>query len=106
MTILEPKRTKFKLQLKLMIGVALFVLVGVSVFAVVTYTKTVGLRHQVSRLEKDLSKLEAKNADLKNQLYSALSPDRLQAMAKELGFLAEKRPKYLETTVETLATQL
>ena len=106
MTILQPNRAKTKLHLKLIAGVSFLVLVAVSTFGVFTYTQTVDLRHRISKLEGTFSELQAENADLKNYVYSLLSPEHLVEVGQGFGLRLEKRPNYLEAPIEVLATQL
>lgn len=69
---------------------------------VYVYNSTVDLSHNITVLESRIQKEEVASADLKNQLYSALDPVKLEEIAKAKGLVKDKDPQYLEANYKVL----
>lgn len=103
MTILEPNRSRFSINL-LPFALAL-VLIGLAVFSIYLYNQNVGLRHLISQNSRELQSQVVKNSDLKNQYYQVLSAKAVESVAREKGLVREKNPQYLESKPLTLNRQ-
>ncbi len=104
MTIIQPERSRKKLWPLASLIVVL--LIGSTVFGVLLYNSTVDLRHSVLRLERDLEELRVKNAEFEDEMYSLLETNHLTALARELGLVMERKPRYLDTTADILAERI
>ncbi len=104
MTIIEPNKHKFRINLALL-GMAL-VVAGGALASIFFYSDTVNLRHAIQEATKAVEALRAKNAEERSELYAALDADRLSATALELGFVKETSPRYLPVPSPDLAAQL
>jgi hypothetical protein len=92
MTILTPHKNSATKHFILLLFTLL--LVG-GVLYIFEYNALVNARFALSGLKKDIVDLETKNADLKNQLYAALDPVKLNTFASASGLILERKPQYL-----------
>jgi cell division protein FtsL len=105
MTILEPHKEKFHIDL--LIALLIVLLFGGTIGAVYLYNETVNFRHTMKSYELEIVNLQNKNVELRNELYGALDPKHLLSVAKEAGFVLEQKPSYLEPAQkEKLANNL
>ena len=92
MTIIQPHKHQRGIYfLAILFGVLL--VGGLSYISL--YNTLVDARHQVSALEKSVVGLEAKNADLKNELFRMIDPGQLEAYAVAAGLVMDRHPAYL-----------
>ncbi len=96
MTIIEPSKNRFYLNEFLYIG-ALLVLSAV--LSIYFYNLNVSLKYQIGMQEEAIQKMEAANADLRNQLYQTLETRNLAAFAAEHNLVSDKNPDYLENRI-------
>ena len=93
MTIIQPKE---KSRLNILIILLSLFCASVIWWMVSVYNSTVDLSHNITVLEVRIQKGEVASAELKNELYSALDPIKLEEMAKAKGLVKDKDPQYLE----------
>lgn len=91
MTIIKPK--KHSQYLKFFIITFLILFLG-AVFYIDGYNHSVNLRYQLENLKKSIVQVQEKNADLKNELFKIIDPNRLNALAQEKGLTLERHPQY------------
>lgn len=95
MTIIQPnkhKNQRISDILLVCLGVVVFGAAAVTVFS---YSRVAGLRHDVSRLEGEIEKSRAVNADLKNDLFRMTDPQSLEAIAAEKGLIEDRNPRWV-----------
>ena len=102
MTILQPYQSTRRFNIPLT-GVLLLI-AAFGVLSVYFYNQNVEHRHALNDGLKKLQAMEAVNADLKNQLYQTLDTARIEAVATERNLIKDKNPQYLETSLETIAS--
>ncbi len=72
-------------------------LLGVAFWTIMVYNQTVILSKEFSEVKNHLEELVAKNAELKNDSYSAIDTKSLHNIAREFGLVKVENPEYLET---------
>lgn len=93
MTIIEPNKNKFRINL---IAVFLAVLILTEAFlSIFVYNQSVRLEYLFSVRQKELEELRVANADFKNKLYGILDFQNADQMAGVLGLIKDKKPDYL-----------
>jgi cell division protein FtsB len=93
MTIIEPNKNKFNLNFLMIFAIGLIVCAAVlSIFA---YATSVKIDHAISSYQKNLDRLKAESADLKNDLYAILDFQNADQLAEKLGLIKERKPEYL-----------
>lgn len=93
MTVIQPNKNSIA-------GVGLFFVLGailclgilVEVFA---YSQTVSLKHDIIQLSSEIEEMRLMSAELKNDLYKITDQKNLDALAKELGLVQDKNPKWV-----------
>ena len=93
MTIIEPNKSKFKLNLLIILIIG-FILAE-AVLSIFAYNKSVRINYSLNENKKAIEELQVSKADLKNQLYSVLDLQNADILAAKLGLIKEKRPEYL-----------
>ena len=91
MTIIRPNKYKDIKRLVISLGVFL---VGTILVWVFVYLQTVNLSHDLTKAKHRLEEVKVENADLKNEYYSLVDADNLEALAKERGFIKDKNPQW------------
>ena len=91
MTIIRPNKYKDIKRLVVSLGVFL---VGTILVWVFVYLQTVNLSHDLASAKVRLEEVKVENADLKNEYYSLVDADNLEALAKERGFIKDKNPQW------------
>lgn len=91
MTILQPSNNKRRFVL----FVALLAFFVAAVLYIYEYNRSVGLRHSVNSLKKEISDGRMINADLKSQIYQLVDAARLEQLVQEQGMVLEQKPGYL-----------
>ena len=56
------------------------------------YNVLVDTRFQLKAMRQEIIDLQAVNADFKNNLYGAVDPGRLEALAADRGLILERNP--------------
>ncbi len=93
MTIIEPKKNKFRINiLSLLIGGLVLLEVALSIFA---YNRNVHLSYGVEQSARRLEELLVSNAEFENKLYAAIDIQNADLLAAKLGLVKEKKPDYL-----------
>lgn len=92
MTIIQPK---IKSRLDNYVGIFIALLLVMGMLYIYEYNHFVSLRHEIGVLDKEIIDLQAKDSDLKNELYALISPAKLEATGKQKGLVIEKNPDYL-----------
>jgi hypothetical protein len=77
-----------------------------AVISLFLYSSIVNLKHTIRDAEKKSAELLVQNTETKNELYELLDSERLEAVARDLGYVIEKNPAYLELSADALATTL
>lgn len=93
MTIIEPNKNRFKINL-LMILLAAFIFFE-AIFSIFAYSKSVKLNYSIREQKEELEALEVRNADMKNELYAILDFKNAEQLAEKFGLIKEKHPEYL-----------
>lgn len=96
MTIIEPNKKYFLQSSLLYFAAVLLVLIVAGIYF---YNLNVNLKYSVSLQEKEISKLETANADLRNEMYRILDVRNLTAVIKQRNLIQDKNPDYLEYTM-------
>ena len=78
-----------------MVLVAMLIFLIQAILSIIIYNQNVRLYHWVGASQKNLEQLRISNVELKNQLYSVVELDNVDALAAKLGLIKEKRPDYL-----------
>ncbi len=105
MTTIGPQKKKTTLRRYIVALLSVFTITAAA--SIPLYNSIVTLKHTIRGTEKRTAELLVKNAETKNQLYERKDGARLEAIAKELGLVLEKNPRYLELTPsDELATTL
>ncbi len=94
MTIIKPSEYgRYVRFLAIIFGI----LLSGGIFYIFQYNALVDVRFEISSLKDSIVGLEAANADLKNNLYEAVEPEKLQSFARDNGLILEKNPKFLSS---------
>ncbi len=91
MTIIEPNK-KYFLQASLLYFAA--ALLAFSIIGIYFYNLNVNLKYSMSMQEKEISRLETANADLRNQMYKILDLRNLTAVIQQRNLIQDKNPDY------------
>lgn len=92
MTYIQPHQSnKFFITILALFGVCLIVSV---VWLVILYNQIVNLRHSISDSNSSFQKVQATNAELKDDMLSLFDDVGLQKLASEQGLVKEKKPEY------------
>ncbi|MDO8585070.1 MAG: hypothetical protein Q7R85_03045 [bacterium] len=94
MTIIQPNRTNRLTNI--VFAMSLLALLGVATWSIMLYNKTVNITHDISEKDQEYQALLAKNAELKNTLYTITDVKNLRRAAEALGFAPITRPEYVE----------
>ena len=106
MTITSFSPVKKKLSLRPLLGLSAALFIGIAAFGALLASRTVDLRHEVARLERERQELLVRNADLKDELFSNLSASKLLHAGVAAGFVLERNPEYVRTHIDPLAIEL
>lgn len=98
MTIIQPNKNS-KLQ-NFFIGFLTVILAGFIWWGLIVYNAVVDVNHNIKLAEEDIKRAELQNADLKNQIFTFLTPTELELLAKKSGLVKDKGPQYLEAGKE------
>lgn len=96
MTFIQPNKNKNILNgiiAALVLGIVL-----ISLWLIVLYNQAINLDHAILNTDRELQKLQAANAELKEKTVALLAGDSLVAFAAERGLVQERNPQYLELT--------
>lgn len=93
MTIIEPNKNKFKLNLLILLVIGF--IIAEAIFSIFAYNKSVSINHSLNENQKAVEEFQVLNADLKNELYSVLDLQNTDQLAAKLGLIKEKKPEYL-----------
>ncbi len=93
MTIIEPKKNKFQLNIQWTIAIGLIVVEAV--VSIVSYSTNVRLAHDVRDTMKSIEALRISTSDLRNQLYAKLDLQNVDELAGTLGLVKARVPEYL-----------
>lgn len=91
MTVIQPNKIKSVLAIIIGLSLVLFLVAFVNIYV---YSKTVSLKYDASKLEKNLESLRVENAELKNDLYQLVDLKKLENLAKEKGMIQDKNPQW------------
>ncbi len=70
--------------------------VSFTVWGVFIYNQLVSLRHEIKSQESAISKTEVENAELKNNLYSAVDKESLESLLNNTQpLILDKNPEYV-----------
>ncbi len=58
------------------------------------YSRTVSLKHDVTKLEKDMETLRVQNAELKGNFYQLVDSKKLNDLADKEGLIQDKNPQW------------
>ncbi len=92
MTILNP--TQQKHNVRFLVYLSLVVFLG-GMLLVFEYNAVASFRAEERKLERAIETASVKNAELKNELYSATDARRLEEVALSSGLVLERNPRYL-----------
>ncbi len=93
MTIIEPKKNKFKVSF-LWLMITSLVLIE-AVFSIFAYSQNVRLSHELKDAGKNIENLQISVSEFKKQLYAKLELQNVDQLAGKLGLVREKKPEYL-----------
>ena len=91
MTIIQPNKYRDLKRIVISLGVFL---VGIILVWVFVYLQTVNLHHDLVDARQQLEEIKVENADLKNEYYSLVDSDSLEALARDRGFIKDKNPQW------------
>jgi cell division protein FtsL len=92
MTIINPSAAR---NLRFFISLIIFIAIIGGLIYIREYNSFVDTRDELKKLKALLVELQAKNADLKNELYLTTEPTKLEEIARKRGLTVERRPEYL-----------
>jgi len=95
MTIVKPNSQKNESAWKLVFSLAGIALVASVIFCGFIYSKTVGLKHEISSHKESVKAERTANAELKNDLFKMTDPQMLEAIAEEKGLVEDKNPQWV-----------
>ena len=94
MTIIQPNKNNQKINI--LVSALATTTVIAAVLGVFLYNQLINIRHEISRQEENLQKIEVANAELKNNLYQITDAKNLETSAAQNGLVLEKKPQYLK----------
>lgn len=92
MTIIKPSQNKTNIRFFAILFVILAIGGGLCVFQ---YNSLAEMRHELRDLKQQIPQAEAKNVDLKQELYKKIDPVALEKLAVESQLVLERKPVYL-----------
>ncbi len=96
MTFLEPKKERKTLDF-IYLAMGLGIIIGIF-FLVVMYNQVVSLKHDISGINNEIEREQAKVAEIKEAVFSILNSDEVKIFIAEKGLISEKSPSYFEST--------
>jgi cell division protein FtsB len=94
MTFIQPvQRHSAFLPLVVFLSVTLF---GAGIALVLSYHRNVDISHRIETSAAEIERIEAENAQLREEMVRTLSSVNLEALAQERHLVKEKNPRYLE----------
>ena len=103
MTIIQPnKEKKFSL---LLVAVLFLPLLAAGTGLVVLYNQTVNLEHNIEAARAEWQKIEAGNAELKDDIFTLFDSASLEFLAVGQGLVKEKYPEYINSERWAFASQ-
>ncbi|MBI2034020.1 MAG: hypothetical protein HYT13_02900 [Candidatus Liptonbacteria bacterium] len=94
MTILQPHK-KITLLTKLLIVLAIPLALEI-VYLVMLSNETVNLRHEISKINLEIQKVENDNVEIKDEIFSLFDNQSLADFSQTHALVQEKNPEYLE----------
>jgi cell division protein FtsL len=92
MTVVQPNKNRGILSIVIILGAFLFLAVYMNISI---YSRTVSLKHDVVRLEKEMEDLRVQNAELKGSFYQLVDSKKLNDLADEKGLIQDKNPQWV-----------
>lgn len=93
MTIIEPNKNHLLQSTLMYFAGAMLVLVVIGIYF---YNLNVTLKYGITMQEKEVNRLEAANADMRNEMYRVLDVRNLTAVIQERNLIQDKNPDYME----------
>ena len=94
MTILQPHK-KITLLTKLLIVLAIPLALEI-VSLVILSNQTVNLRHEISKINLEIQKVENDNVEIEDKTFALFDNQNLADFSKTRALVQEKNPEYLE----------
>lgn len=94
MTILRPHK-KITLLTKLLIVLAIPLAIEI-VSLVILSNQTVNLRHEISKINLEIQKVENDNVEIKDKIFALFNDQSLADFSQTRALVQEKNPEYLE----------
>lgn len=94
MTFLQPKKN-FNILSKAVFLIVIPIVAGV-VWLVMLYSQAVDVEHDIATLDKEIEAQEAKNTEIKEEIFKLLSSDNVDELSQELGLVEDKSPQYFK----------
>lgn len=93
MTVIQPnKNNKSFLKLIFFLGAVVSGLVWIEVRV---YSQTVDLKHEMAAVSERIGELSVENAELRNSFYAMTDQKNLNRLAKDIGLVQDKNPKWV-----------
>ncbi len=92
MTIISPAKNQ---NIFRFFAVLFAVLVIGGVVYIYEYNEVANARFEVKTLKQEIVKLEGEGAELKNELYRATDPEKLQELTRDFDLTVQQKPQYL-----------
>ncbi|OGG36785.1 hypothetical protein A2110_01100 [Candidatus Jorgensenbacteria bacterium GWA1_54_12] len=92
MTVMTPNKNR---SIALFVTELLVLLLVASLFYIYYYNTVAGRRYAAERLRDQIADARELNAELKNELYEATDPTRLEELATARNLVLEEAPHYM-----------
>ena len=92
MTILKPALYQEYIRLFL---VGFFLFLSAGIVYIFSYNAVVDVRFEIQTFKEEIVEFQAKNADLKNAVYTIVDPSGLEELALNRGLILDRNPEYL-----------
>lgn len=93
MTVIQPNKNNKNI-IRLVSFLSVFIFIALSA-EVMVYFQTVNLRHEARQISAAIDGLRVENAELKNSFYRITDQKNLERVAKEIGLVQDKNPKWV-----------
>lgn len=93
MTVIEFGKKDYKINTLTVVLVIVLIISAVSGIAL--YGRLIGLRHDVSKNEDLVAKLQVQTAELQNKLYGIIDGASDSSFIRSTGLIIEKNPRYI-----------
>ena len=94
MTILRPHK-KITLLTKFLIVLVIPLAIEI-VFLVILSNQTVNLRHEISKINLEIQRVENDNVEIKDKIFALFNNQSLADFSQTRALVQEKNPEYLE----------